>query len=87
MTNDELVDVVARAICREYSADSTGQYWGDWTDLARAAIAVVVEECARVAEQPVADRDRWNNDGYVTKYQAPPCVATVIRALKQGGEE
>ena len=56
-----------------------------------AALAVAakwaVEECAQVAENPVDQPDRWNNDGYVTQYQAPPCLAAAIRKLAGGNDE
>lgn len=89
MTADELVEKVARELCscagfdpnEDFgSAKNPFMHWQMYVDDARAAIAIVVEACAKVAEAPVHDPDQWNRDGYVTQYQAKPCVAAAIRS-------
>jgi hypothetical protein len=48
MTHDKLVEKVARAICDAENHDE--DEWLFYTDAARAAVAAVAEECAKVAD-------------------------------------
>jgi len=64
MTHDELVERVARAI-----AGDDGDWWEDYSLYAKRAIAVVLEEAAKVAEQ--SPDSHWG-----------PTIAAEIRKLK-----
>lgn len=66
MTHNELVEKVAEEL---WSTNGQVMTPGDYYDEARAAINLVVEECARVAD---------TNKGY------PTPTSEAIRALKQG---
>ena len=67
--SDDLVERVARAIAEAYVADvSHGQltladseyHWSDWRLEARAAIAVVLEEAAKVCDEiETAEHRKW----------------------------
>lgn len=90
MTNDELIETVAQAICCESrpcearcNAECTKRLFNK---AARAAIDVVVEECARVAESSFAfDIETWLNS---TKKEMTAhtgnAIAAAIRSLKPG---
>jgi len=80
MTHDELVEAVARALCRSDIIGDEGYVnaeWVNWEANARAAIDVVVEECAKIPE---------NNSRVCTYTMANVLLsqAAAIRALKQG---
>lgn len=87
--SDDLVERVARKIAEAYVADvSHGQltladseyHWSDWRLEARAAIAVVLEEAAKVAEaqMPVGLADDLLDVGKQLQTRA---IAAAIRAL------
>lgn len=88
MSADELVEKVA-AIIDPIAFDPGGwkpakyilnEHRSAARKLARVSVDLVVDACAKVAEAPVHDPDQWNRDGYVTQYQAKPCVAAAIRS-------
>lgn len=86
--SDELVEAVARAIhdgpllASDYDFDDPANKRGtDWCrDIARAAIAVVIERCAEVAEDPgfVQARDTEWDTGF---NYAKRIIAAAIRKL------
>jgi hypothetical protein len=91
MTQDELVEKVARAISSErgWPTDwdkSDEQERAGWRREARAAIAVVVEECAKVADEwgvTVFSDDAMFTLGYVEEIAntVAPNIAAAIRKL------
>lgn len=94
----DLVERVARAICEAFGADpdeTTGYLrnsstvynepapqWECFHNLSRAAIRVVVEECARVAECQ-QDHERKTNEENVYNLGCR-VAAKAIRALAKG---
>jgi hypothetical protein len=79
MTHDELVERVARAIMSPKADPSD---WRFWTDEARIAISVVLEEAANVAENK-ANKLSQHRDVY-SALQAATAedIAEEIRTLK-----
>ena len=86
---DDLVERVARKIAEAYVADvSHGQltledseyHWSDWRLEARAAIAVVLEEAAKVADGWVGCSE-WSADTNSGYECASREIAAAIRAL------
>ena len=82
MTRDELVERVARAICKAVGDEPDSDIglpgfeklpnWTDWTNEASAAVDVVLEEAARIAHE------EWF-------YGTPAIeISDAIRALKSG---
>ena len=103
MTRDELVERVARAICKAVGDEPDSDIglpgfeklpnWTDWTNEARAAVDIVMEEAARVADgfsqvviiQPVQDKSSEERKAYSDGYwESADEVAAAIRALKSG---
>jgi len=88
MTNDELIETVAQAICCESrpcearcNAECNKRFF---IDAARAAIDVVAEECAKAG---VAAVNSCREDGESDMRAARSRVEQRIRALKQGDGE
>lgn len=79
--SDELVEAVARAMAERNRVLEDGVLqWQAWQDDARAAIAVVIERCAKVAEGPgfVQARDTEWDTGF---NYAKRIIAAAIRKL------
>lgn len=79
--SDELVEAVARAMAERNRVLEDGVLqWQAWQDDARAAIAVVIERCAEVAECPgfVQARDTEWDTGF---NYAKRIIAAAIRKL------
>lgn len=61
MTRDELIEKIARGMCKAVGGDPDADggtagfdcfpLWVDWTDEARTAMDIVLEEAARIAEE------------------------------------
>lgn len=81
MTHDDLVERVARAACASVNSADTWEETGTdvhemvWFPIARAAIAVVLEEAAMVPHR------LFNADGTPPERRAAKEIAAAIRAM------
>jgi len=86
--SDELVEAVARAMAeRNADLDEGVLQWQAWQDDARAAIAVVIERCAKVVDdhRPDASFDD-SGSGAMERNALLDNVAAEIRALAANRE-